>query len=118
MQRNYPGDFNQQIIRIVQDYPILFDRTHKLFFHDKFNDLAWEDIGNRLGRNGEECKTTYRNLYFEFGQHYAMKKHPELKVDGYPMKEFRYFYDMVNFYKDHIHLPRAIKRVKMTMKHF
>lgn len=50
---NSSSDFNQKLIRIVRGYPIIFDRSHPLFYDEEAIDKAWDDIGWRLGMDGK-----------------------------------------------------------------
>uniref|UniRef100_A0A1B0DLP8 Uncharacterized protein n=1 Tax=Phlebotomus papatasi TaxID=29031 RepID=A0A1B0DLP8_PHLPP len=109
-------DFNKQIINIVQEYPILYDRKNKLFFHEKANNKTWDDIGQRLGRPGPQCRATYMSLYMKFGIHHVMVTTPEMVQMGFPKQNFPYYNDMLPFYKDRIHLVRAQKRAKNIIK--
>ncbi|XP_059619014.1 uncharacterized protein LOC132263321 [Phlebotomus argentipes] len=106
---------NRKMIQLVKEFPFLYDRSHKLFFHPQSNKKVWDDIGERLGRSGKECAKTYRVLYIRFGIHHVMLSSVEAQKKGFPRRQFPYYQDML-FLANHIDPIRAQKRARKMLR--
>uniref|UniRef100_A0A1B0CYM7 Uncharacterized protein n=1 Tax=Phlebotomus papatasi TaxID=29031 RepID=A0A1B0CYM7_PHLPP len=93
--------FDFKLIKLVKEYPALYNKYHEDFHNKLKKDWLWQSIGQKCGKSGERCRARFQNLRSDFVKRYR-KRQSSSNADNNTGSTKWLFYNDLLFLADHL----------------